>query len=119
VRSTSRETQVRDYYRDIDAGAIDAALTPFAAEAVYRRPGYAAMVGLEAIRRFYEDERVIASGAHELEAVVHDGEQVAVRGSFRGTSTQGAPLAVRFADFWTFADDRVIERFTYFDAAAV
>lgn len=110
---------VSDYYRNIDQRDVEAALTCFAQNAVYRRPGYAAFVGLSAINEFYQDGRVISAGRHELESIVEDADTVAVRGSFRGTSHGGDPLAVRFADFWRFSGRVVVERNTYFDAAAV
>lgn len=110
---------VGDYYRHIDQRDVDAALACFAPSAVYRRPGYDAFVGSTAINAFYRDGRVISDGRHELETVVEDTETVAVRGFFEGTSHSGDPLTVRFADFWHFSGGAVVERNTYFDAAAV
>jgi ketosteroid isomerase-like protein len=110
---------VADYYAAIDDGDLATALRPFAADAVYRRPGYPPLVGRDAIRSYYEDQRVIGSGRHLLESVLADGQEVAVRGSFVGQSRDGRPLSVRFADFWRLDDGQVVERNTYFDAAAV
>ena len=110
---------VRAYYTAIDAGDLDAAFAGWAAHATYRRPGYPPLVGIEAIRDFYESTRVIAGGSHTLEECVADDDSVAVRGSFSGSGHDGAALFVRFADFWHFAAGRVDERNTYFDAAAV
>lgn len=112
-------TVVRDYYRNIDQRDIPAALACFAENAVYRRPGYTAFVGLPAIKAFYRADRVISAGRHDLESIVEDADTVAVRGSFSGTSRDGDPLEVRFADFWRFAGRMVVERYTYFDVAAV
>jgi steroid delta-isomerase len=110
---------VLDYYACIDRGDIDAALRCFAATATYRRPGYPPLVGRTAIRDFYVETRAIASGTHRLDRVVATPDDVAVRGTFTGLSRAGEPLAVRFADFWHFADGQVVERDTYFDAPAV
>ncbi|MET7309340.1 nuclear transport factor 2 family protein [Streptomyces sp. NPDC005571] len=112
-------TVVSDYYRNIDQGDVAAALACFAEDAVYRRPGYSEFVGLPAINEFYRADRVISAGQHDLESVVEDAETVAVRGSFTGTSHDGDPLEVRFADFWRFSGRVVVERNTYFDVAAV
>ena len=112
---------VGDYYRSIDRRDLDSALSCFAPDAVYRRPGYEALAGIDAILAYYRDERVIAAGRHNIESIVEDADadEVAVRGSFSGTSNTGLPLAVRFADFWRFSGLAVVERNTYFDAPAV
>ncbi|MEV6340627.1 nuclear transport factor 2 family protein [Nocardia vinacea] len=110
---------VSGYYRNIDQQDVAAAIACFAEDAVYRRPGYTAFVGLSAINEFYNGGRVISAGWHDLESIVEDADTVAVRGSFHGTSYDGDPLAVRFADFWRFSGLVVVERDTYFDVAAV
>ena len=114
-----RAALVRTYYRCIDRQDVGSALSFFASDAVYRRPGYDALVGIEAITIFYQDDRVIAEGQHRIEAVVEDGQEVAVRGTFRGSSRDGHPLATGFADFWRFSGPLVVERATYFDSPAV
>jgi ketosteroid isomerase-like protein len=111
---------VAAYYQDIDRQDVDAALACFTSDAVYRRPGYEALTGIDAIANFYRSQRVIGRGRHDIESIVEGVAEVAVRGSFRGESRAGDALAVRFADFWCFSDERrVVERNTYFDAAAV
>lgn len=110
---------VTTYYHDIDRQDVDSALANFAPQAVYRRPGYDELAGINAIVAFYRERRVIDSGRHDIESIIENADEVAVRGSFRGRSRSGASLAVRFADFWRFTDRQVIERNTYFDAVAV
>ncbi|WP_028478159.1 nuclear transport factor 2 family protein [Nocardia sp. CNY236] len=112
-------TVVTRYYRNIDRRDVAAALACFAEDAIYRRPGYAAFVGLSAISEFYNGGRVISVGSHDLESIIEDTDTVAVRGNFHGTSHDGGPLAVRFADFWRFSGLVAVERDTYFDVAAV
>lgn len=112
-------TVVSDYYRSIDAGDLPLALSCFAPDAVYRRPGYATLAGLDSIADYYRNTRVIGRGEHDIEVVIEGPNEVAVRGSFRGVSHSGAPLSVRFADFWRFVDHLAVERNTYFDVAAV
>jgi ketosteroid isomerase-like protein len=110
---------VNDYYRHIDEGDVRAALSCFAHNAVYRRPGYPVLTGIDSIESYYRNARVISTGRHDIEVVVVSPDEVAVRGSFEGTAHDGRPLGVRFADFWRFTHDRVVERNTYFDAQAV
>ncbi len=110
---------VTEYYRNIDRQDFKAALSCYMPDAIYRRPGYDALVGIQAISKFYYEVRMISSGRHELEAVIEDGDMVAVHGSFHGTSRSEAPTDVRFSDFWRFSGLLVVERNTYFDAAAV
>ncbi|MFM9368727.1 nuclear transport factor 2 family protein [Streptomyces sp. Da 82-17] len=92
----------------------------FADNCVYRRPGYEPFVGLERIERFYRVERVIASGRHDVEQVVAEGESIVCRGRFRGLSRTGAVLDEGFCDVHTLAPDgRIRARRTYFDRAAI
>jgi steroid Delta-isomerase len=110
---------VVDYYRSIERQDFDAALSCFTHNAVYRRPGYEPFVGLQEISDFYHEARVISGGQHDLEAVIEQGDMVAVHGSFHGTSRSGDSIHVRFSDFWRFSELQVIERDTYFAVAAV
>ncbi|UWZ49650.1 nuclear transport factor 2 family protein [Dactylosporangium matsuzakiense] len=116
MRATPLADLVRTYYDNIDAGDVPAALACFASTAVYRRPGYPALVGRAAIEAFYAATRVVGPGRHSIEVTVEDGDEVAVRGRFDGTRTSGEALNVRWADFWRVADGRVVERNSYFDA---
>ena len=112
----SKTDLVLSYYTNIDAGDITAALACFASEAIYRRPGYDPLIGLAEIEKFYDATRVVGPGRHRIEAIVDSGDEVAVRGSFEGTFRDGSPLQARWGDFWRFADGKVVERNSYFDA---
>jgi ketosteroid isomerase-like protein len=119
VAHNSIARAVLAYYAHIDRGDVDAALTCFAVDAIYHRPGYEPFSGIAAIRAYYLDTRVIGTGAHRIHDVVYNDTMVAVRGSFCGESRSGEPLAVGFSDFWEFAGDMVSVRRTFFDAPAV
>jgi uncharacterized protein len=117
---TSPLTQlVCGYYKAMDLGDLSVALACFAPTAIYRRPGYEALLGLDAIHRYYQETRIISSGSHRIDSLIVDGDEVAVQGAFEGQGHAGQRLVTRFADFWRFGDDLVLERNTYFDAAAV
>ena len=84
------------------------------------RPGYPPMAGRAALADFYGHERVIVTGAHDVEDVVVERDRVAVRGVFAGTLKDGSSVEVGFADFIRYdAQARAVERRTYFASPAV
>jgi ketosteroid isomerase-like protein len=87
----------------------------------YHRPGYDSIKGLDELRQFYVDKRVIKTGRHQLESVFYGpgGESLSVTGSFHGADKAGRDLSVRFCDVYFFEDDKIIRRETFFDAPAV
>ena len=114
------QAAVRRYYDLVDAADVEGVLDCFADDGVYHRPGYAPMVGTEALRAFYGGERVIADGRHELDELVVDGHKVAVHGRFVGTLKDGSAAQVGFADFWVLDEqDRALTRHSFFDSPAV
>jgi ketosteroid isomerase-like protein len=111
---------VEDYYAHIDAQDLASVIHLFADDAVYCRPGYEPLVGTTSIEAFYRHTRVIQGGEHQIEVLVQEGRDVAVRGVFRGRLRNGTEVDVRFADFWCFNREcRVARRDTYFFAPAV
>jgi len=104
---------VRDYYAYVDASETDALVALFAPDVVYDRPGQASIRGRAALRAFYENERPLSDGRHELHQLVADGETVAVRGRFEGRQA-GEPVGFGFADFHEFDDEGLITRRTTF-----
>lgn len=110
----------RAYYTAVDSGDVHAVLACFAADAVYRRPGYEPIVGTEGLRAFYTGVRVIESGRHTLDDVLVEGERAAIRGRFDGRLRGGADAHVGFADFFGFDEaGRIATRTSYFFAASV
>jgi ketosteroid isomerase-like protein len=105
---------VRDYYAAVDAGDTDRVLAFFHPAIEYRRGGYQPMCGVAEVRRFYEQDRIIATGQHTVAGLLSAGSLVAAHGSFAGTSRDGRELAVEWADFFEFADGLVLRRHTYF-----
>lgn len=111
---------VRRYYAEVDTGRVEEIVALFEIDAEYLRPGYPHMSGREAIRSFYADDRIIESGAHNVESVVCDSESVAVEGSFKGTVRGGTEVEVKFADFfWPGPNGLIKKRRTYFYAPLV
>lgn len=111
---------VRWYYQLVDEQEVDGLLTLFAADAVYRRPGYEPLVGATALERFYRSRRVISSGRHTITELVAEGGKVAVRGGFTGLLKSGERVEVEFADFFTVNRDGLFaSRDTFFFTPAV
>lgn len=117
---TADARAVERYYRLVDENEVDALIDLFAPDAVYRRPGYEPLHGRDALRSFYSGERVIASGRHEVDALVADADTVAVHGRFVGVLKDGSDACLRFADFYTFDEQgRFATRDTFFFAPLV
>ena len=110
----SRAATVREYYELIDAEEHDELIQLFAPDVHYERPGQASLDGREQLRTFYETQRPLDDGSHELHAVVADGDTVAVRGTFTGTQ-DGQPVEFGFADFHEFEDGLIARRYTFTD----
>lgn len=94
----------------------------FTADAVYKRGGYPAFVGHDALVEFYSGDRTIAEGKHTLNFVTTDDDSnyAITEGEFNGVLKDGSTVHVPFADSFVFTSDGLIKlRKTYFDAAAV
>jgi ketosteroid isomerase-like protein len=113
-------SRVRDFYRLVDLGDVPGLSALFTDDCAYHRPGYPPILGRHAMSHFYTHERVIREGTHELDVVVVDGNEAAVRGSFQGVLRDGSPVSHRFAEFFTLAaDGRFRGRETFFFTAHV
>jgi uncharacterized protein len=110
---------VLSYYAAVDAGDLTALLTLFHQDAEYQRGGYRTLYGIDQLRHFYSDVRIIADGRHTVRALVVEDDQVGVRGEFHGRSRAGEPLAIEWADFFTVIDGLIRTRRTYFMAPGV
>jgi len=113
--ATADPQVVRDYYDYVDEENYEALFALFAEDVTYERPGRSSLSGIEAFREFYQDDRPLEDGSHELLDLAVDGDTVAVRGRFEGEQ-DGEPVAFGFADFHRFDEDGYItERWTYTD----
>jgi steroid delta-isomerase len=115
VPDDTRVSAVRRYYQLVDADDVTGLIDLFAPDARYHRPGYEPLNGRAELERFYRGERVIASGAHTITAIVAAGLDVAVQGKFKGVLRDGHEVSLRFADFFSFGPDNLFaKRDTYF-----
>lgn len=86
----------------------------FAPDCVYERPGFARIVGLAALRHFYQQERPIERGVHNVDSLLGDGALLCAVGRFDGTLRNGSAIALRFSDLYEVRNDLVVRRSTYF-----
>ena len=107
------------YYELVDAGKVDELLTLFHEDIVYERQGTPDIHGIAAMRVFYEKERVIDEGRHELGQLMSDGPWVAVRGRFEGRLKTGTQVRLRFTDWHRFRDGLIDRRETLFPGLQV
>jgi ketosteroid isomerase-like protein len=110
---------VQGYFEAVDANDVAGLLRAFHDDAVYERPGYAAIEGMAALRHFYEQVRVIAGGKHTVEGIIVQGDRAAAWGSFEGTSRTGEPLAERWADVYQFEGALIRYRRSHFYRPAI
>jgi uncharacterized protein len=110
---------VTELFDVIDGRRWDDLDVVFAADSVYDRPGYEPLVGLDAIRRFYRNERIIGSGRHFVVHIVSDLGAAACWGRFVGASRTGQPLDEEFADAYMVQGGKIVHRKTYFHRPAI
>ncbi|MFJ3904469.1 nuclear transport factor 2 family protein [Streptomyces sp. NPDC090025] len=109
--------QVLRFYAYVDGGDAVAMSELFAPEAVYTRPGYEPFLGPAGLLRFYTVERTIREGGHVLDRIVEQGRDIGVFGEFHGVLHSGAPVDLRFADYFGLGEDGLfVRRDTYFFA---
>jgi ketosteroid isomerase-like protein len=119
TRTTDPRQTIRAYFDAVDANDFVRVLEQFDPDAVYERPGYPPLEGRDRLRTFFIEERIIATGRHDIEGIVVDGEQVTAWGSFTGTSRTGGALNEGWCDVYQFHDGRIARRRTYFYRPAV
>jgi ketosteroid isomerase-like protein len=108
------ESVVRDYYECVDDGRYDDLVSLFTEDTRYERPGQGAIEGRAALRAFYEEDRPLDAGTHEIHDVIVDGTTVAVRGSFTGRQNDER-VAFDFADIHKFEDGMIARRYSFTD----
>lgn len=110
---------VHELFQTIDSRDWNQLPQFFHPEVVYERPGYPVLKGISRLDNFYREERVIAAGAHHIEAVVIDGNHAACWGRFVGAHKDGSSIDEAFADVYTLVDNRIRHRKSFFFRPAV
>ncbi|MEZ4751329.1 MAG: nuclear transport factor 2 family protein [Bdellovibrionota bacterium] len=94
----TRLAPLLDYYRNVDAGDLEAILVLFSNEPVYTRNGEQ-FVGTKAVRDFFIERLQRLRGEHRLLGASIKGNQYFFHGTFEGTQF-GEPIHVDFFDYW-------------------
>lgn len=114
-----KEEAIRNYYEYVDHGEVEKLLSLFTEDVEYSRPGTDKIEGKEALRRFYEHERIIEEGTHRILKVIVSGTIAASQGTFDGALKSGDSLSIGFAEFFEFRDGQIFRRWTYTDQGRV
>lgn len=83
-------------------------------DVVYSRPGYQPLIGAKAVMHFYREVRVLSSGIHEIQGIAVDGDVGSSWGRFVGTTRDGKPVDLEYAEWYLFTDGRISSRKSYF-----
>lgn len=111
--------RLRTLFSTIDAMDWDTLAGFFHPEAVYSRPGYPDLRGLDRIMHFYHAERAITSSEHTVEHTIVDGGLGAAWGRVSCVLTNGNKTEVGFADVYAFEGNLITERRTHFFVPSV
>jgi uncharacterized protein len=110
---------IRRLFDIVDARRWESLQEVFHPDIVYERPGYAPLLGFDAVRDFYQNRRVIASGRHLVEGMAVEGDCGACWGRFQGAKHDGTPIDEGWADVYTFAEGKIRTRRSHFFRPAV
>ncbi len=116
----ANERQIQRLFDAIDLKDEDVFSELFAEDVYYERPRCPPIVGVEAMIRFYREDRPIASGQHVIEHIVANDTCGAAWGRMRGITKAGKDVDVIFSDVYEFdARGRISKRRGYFFEAAL
>jgi len=104
---------ITSMFRAVDARDWTALGSHFHPDLRYERPGFPPLLGRDQVLQFYREVRAI-HGAHQIEAIVIDGDAGASWGRFVGQKRDGAPVDIQYADCYRFRDGLLWRRKSYF-----
>jgi ketosteroid isomerase-like protein len=106
-------------FNSIDSRDWNALRDIFHPEVVYERPGYEPFVGINRLIQFYQNQRILASGKHNIECIVVDGNNGASCGRFIGLKKDNSKADEQFAEIYSFKNGTIKTRKSYFFRPAV
>ncbi len=100
-------------FRAVDASEWDTMAEYFHPALVYERPGFPLLEGRDQNLRFYRETRTYR-GEHRFECFAIEPDAGASWGRFVGTTKDGTPIDVQFADCYRFKDGLLWRRKSHF-----
>src|SRR5262245_15493618 len=101
---------VERMYDAIDRNDADALVEVMCPDVIYERPETAPRRGRDAVRAFSFHEGGLSGGRHAPGHHAIEGGCGAAWGAFAGVRADGTPVSLRFADVFTFENDRIRAR---------
>jgi ketosteroid isomerase-like protein len=108
-----------ELFQAIDSHNLKALSHIFHHDVVYERPGYEKFVGVNRLLYFYQHERILASGKHDIECIIVEGDRGFCCGRFIGVKKDNSEADEKFADVYSFKDGMIKTRRSYFSRPAV
>ncbi len=118
-KMTSNKELIVTLFCAVDSSDWNLLLQCFNHNIVYERPGYEPLIGIDQLLNFYEYERIIASGKHQIEHIVIENNHGACWGRFIGLHKNGSQIDELFADVYSFENYKFKTRRTHFFRQAV
>lgn len=118
IKETNKELII-SLFDTIDAFDWQLLVKHFDKDIIYERPGYSVIIGIDKLLHFYQHERVIALGKNHLEHIVCEEKFASCWGRFIGTHKNGSPINESFSDVYSFNQNKIITRRSYFFRPAI
>ena len=116
---TNYSASVIELFLAVDSSDWNMLAEIFHHDIVYERPGYEPFVGIDRLLKFYQTERIIASGKHYIEHITIEGNYGACWGRLIGVSKDDFQIDEIFADVYSFENGKIKTRKTHFFRPAV
>jgi hypothetical protein len=114
-----QEALIHRMFLIIDARQWDSLDEIFAPDVQYHRPGYPDIIGIEDLKKFYAEIRIISSGQHIISEILVDSKKGACWGHFKGQARSNGTIAEDFAEWYEFSGSAISVRRTFFYEPAV
>jgi hypothetical protein len=118
-RGVMLDTLIAELFRAVDTSDWNSIAQIFHEEIIYECPGYGTFIGLPRLLQFYQNERVIQSGAHYLDHIVVNENYGACWGRFIGIKKDGSPVEELFADVYSLEGGKIRTRRSHFFKPAI
>jgi ketosteroid isomerase-like protein len=116
---TANEELIVNLFEAIDSSDFKLLVKYFDKNIIYQRPGYHDLIGIDKLLHFYQYDRIIVSGKHLIEHIVVAEKYGSCWGQFIGIHKNGSQLNEGFADVYSFENNKIKTRRSYFFRPAI